>query len=241
MKNRSCCAFLILSCLILTTPFIMAAPEVITDFKKGMELTGTELETVLSLAQKSGVTNVVKVSTGYISHTPERGIFVVEREFISSGKARHRELFIKSRKWLRDAERRSERPAPLDEFWIANTYTIELTILQVDEREFRFSLAENVSIDTAKTILEILLKDDYSIKDPAAQTAIKNEQPETEDALTLLNKTALWTPIELGYDSSEETYYLRFKEDTKKGPSYYLSFSYKTGRIELLDSSSIQM
>ncbi len=232
--------YVMLTCLVLVTSCSKATPEITTVFAEGLELTDDELNNVLSLAQNSGVTNVLPVTTGYMSHSFDRDgyVFVEETESIVSGKARYRVLYIKRKQWSTESVP-DENLVQLGEFWVSSINNIELSVLHIGDNEYRFKVDKNISIDMATTILENLLRGDYTLKGQAAQELNGNNK--SKEASVLLNQVGKWTPIELGYDISEGLYSFQFEGERKGGPCPYLRFGFDGCSIELIEYFSIQM
>ena len=238
MNKPIYCKYAILAFLALVVPYMMAGAEVITAFQKGMELTKDDLSIVLSLAQKAGVTNVSRVATGHMSHSPERGVFVTESETVADGKIRQRYIFIERRQWMRETEQVDAHSIQLGDFWIRSINGVELTMLHIDEKEYRLSVAQNIPIATAEAILRKFLKGDYSVKEMEMRSKGSVGRGEIDN----LKHMDVAKPIEFKYETDKKVYHAQFEGLERGGPSFYLTFRYNwwTG-VALISCFGIQM
>lgn len=233
--NRIC---LMLGCLVLMVSHALAGSEVTTNFVQGMELTKEELNIVLSLAQKVGVTNVVSVSTGHICHSIIRGVFVTEGETVADGKIRYRSLFIKRRQWMRENEKVDEKATQLGDFWIHSTQQFELTLLNIDGKEYKLTLAPDIPVATAEAILKKLLKRDYNLKEMEKRAESESYARYEIESLKRMDTEK---PFSLNYDADKGVYRASFLGEGLGGPTYYLTFRYTWRRITMINCNSLQM
>lgn len=238
MNKPISCIRAILVFLTLVVPRVWAGSEVVTYFAKEMELTKDELSIVLSLAQKVGVTNISRVATGHMSHSPNRGVFVTESETVADGKIRHRNIFIKRRQWMRETEQVDAHSIQLGDFWIRSIYGVELTMLHIDGKEYRLSVAQNIPTATAEAILRKFLKGDYSVKEMERRSKGSVGRGEIDN----LKHMDVAKPIEFKYETDKKVYHAQFEGLERGGPSFFLTFRYNwwTG-IALISCSGIQM
>jgi hypothetical protein len=156
----------ILACSSAGFAFLGSAGEeqLKTRFVPKGELTTNEVNLVIQLADKSGIKELEEVSTDYIHPSTNLCIGAKEKETRDGRKVTFRRLYIVKRGWesLYIGKRGWESKKPpsdkeviqIGDFWVERVSREELTVLNVQQREYRVDLRGGIQPEIAERILE---------------------------------------------------------------------------------------
>lgn len=120
-------------------------------------LSDTELATVIRLAKRCGITNVVEVDTFYYLPGGDRGIEVKGAEEIRGRKISFVTVTIDRDKWMgKEVRQHSMVLKSIGEFWVSRygVITNVLTTFSINGGTIRVKLSDDVPLPTADKIVE---------------------------------------------------------------------------------------
>ena len=101
------------------------------------QLTAEEEKSVLALAKKVGIAEVVKIKTYNLYPSSARGISVQGAEIITDREISYQVLNIKYKKWFHPGAKPGKGEIQMDNFWAGKPYSRKQTILWVGETSYR--------------------------------------------------------------------------------------------------------
>ena len=148
----------ILACSSAGFAFLGSAGEeqLKTRFVPKGELTTNEVNLVIQLADKSGIKELEEVSTDYIHPSTNLFIGAKEKETRDGRKVTFRRLYIVKRGWESKRPPSDKEVIQIGDFWVERVSREELTVLNVQQREYRVDLRGGIQPEIAERILESL-------------------------------------------------------------------------------------
>jgi hypothetical protein len=116
-------------------------------------LTPEEEKSVLALAKKVGIAEVVKIKTYNLYPSSARGISVQGAEIITDREVSYQVLNVKYKKWFHPGAKPGKGEIQLDNFWAGKPYSRKQTILWVGETSYRCGSVQGLSFKDAESLL----------------------------------------------------------------------------------------
>jgi hypothetical protein len=135
-------------------------------------------------------------------------------------------------------EQVTQNSIELGDFWIDSMQQFEFTLLHIDGKEYKLTLAPDIPVATAEAILKKFLKRDYNLKE--MEKRAKSESYARYDIESLKRMDAE-KPFALKYDTDKGVYRASFLGEGLGGPTYYLTFRYTWRSITMISCNVIQM
>jgi hypothetical protein len=123
------------------------------EFVPRAQLTAEEEETVLALAKKMGIAEVVKIKTYNLYPSSARGISVQGAEIITDREISYQVLNVKYKKWFHPGAKPAKGEIQMGEFWAGKPYSRKQTILWVGETSYRCGSVQGLSFKEAESLL----------------------------------------------------------------------------------------
>ena len=117
------------------------------------QLTAEEEKSVLALAKKVGIAEVVKIKTYNLYPSSARGISVQGAEIITDREVSYQVLNIKYKKWFHPGAKPGKGEIQMDNFWAGKPYSRKQTILWVGETSYRCGSVQGLSFKEAESLL----------------------------------------------------------------------------------------
>ena len=217
----------ILACSSAGFAFLGSAGEeqLKTRFVPKGELTTNEVNLVIQLADKSGIKELEEVSTDYIHPSTNLCIGAKEKETRDGRKVTFRRLYIVKRGWESKRPPSDKEVIQIGDFWVERVSREELTVLSLQQREYRVDLRGSIQPEIAERILE------------SFQSAkFRFERKSDEKLLPLIDFTqpsSLWIPAHgMGMEMS-------FSSKHDRLEWFSIHFTFDNGEIAILEIMDI--
>ena len=126
------------------------------------QLTAEEEKSVLALAKKVGIAEVVKIKTYNLYPSSARGISVQGAEIITDREVSYQVLNIKYKKWFHPGAKPGKGEIQMGEFWAGKPYSRKQTILWVGETSYRCGSVQGLSFKDAESLLGYFIEGKFT-------------------------------------------------------------------------------
>ena len=141
---------------------IVTSGGITREYVPRAQLTAEEEKSVLALAKKVGIAEVVKIKTYNLYPSSARGISVQGAEIITDREVSYQVLNVKYKKWFHPGAKPGKGEIQLDNFWAGKPYSRKQIILWVGETSYRCGSVQGLSFKEAESLLGHLIEGKFT-------------------------------------------------------------------------------
>ena len=150
-----------LSLFTLTLAFSSFGIE--RDYVPRAILTKDQEQTVIELANKSGIKKVAKISSHNMFPSPFRGLRVQGVEQVKGREVSYQVLSVSHGEWLQPGAKPRKGQIQMGNFWAGKPYTRKQITLKVGKKEYRTESIIGMNAEECEKILSQLMAEDYDL------------------------------------------------------------------------------
>jgi len=196
-----------------------------TRFVPKGELTTNEVNLVIQLADKCGIKELEEVVTDYIHPSTNLCIHAKEKETRDGRKIMFRRLCIGKRGWEKKRTPSDDKVLQIGDFWVQLVTPVELTVLTVQQRDFRVDLRNGIRPEIAERILESFQSAKFRFERKSDEKLLPR--------IDFTQPSSLWIPAQ----GAEMRMSFTSKEDRLEW--FSIHFKFDGGEITILEIKDI--
>jgi len=162
---------IMLSLFTLTLAFSSFGIE--RDYVPRAILTKDQEQTVIELANKSGIKKVAKISSHNMFPSPFRGLRVQGVEQVKGREVSYQVLSVSHGEWLQPGAKPRKGQIQLGNFWAGKPYTRKQITLKVGKKEYRTGSIMGMNAEECEKILSQLMSEDYDLGPQVNEKTLK--------------------------------------------------------------------
>ena len=160
-----------LSLFTLTLAFSSFGIE--RDYVPRAILTKDQEQTVIELANKSGIKKVAKISSHNMFPSPFRGLRVQGVEQVKGREVSYQVLSVSHGEWLQPGAKPRKGQIQMGNFWAGKPYTRKQITLKVGKKEYRTGSIMGMKAEECEKILSQLMSEDYDLGPQVNEKTLK--------------------------------------------------------------------
>ena len=162
---------IMLSLFTLTLAFSSFGIE--RDYVPRAILTKDQEQTVIELANKSGIKKVAKISSHNMFPSPFRGLRVQGVEQVKGREVSYQVLSVSHGEWLQPGAKPRKGQIQMGNFWAGKPYTRKQITLKVGKKEYRTGSIMGMNAEECEKILSQLMSEDYDLGPQVNEKTLK--------------------------------------------------------------------
>ena len=162
---------IMLSLFTLTLAFSSFGIE--RDYVPRAILTKDQEQTVIELANKSGIKKVAKISSHNMFPSPFRGLRVQGVEQVKGREVSYQVLSVSHGEWLQPGAKPRKGQIQMGNFWAGKPYTRKQITLKVGKKEYRTGSIMGMKAEECEKILSQLMSEDYDLGPQVNEKTLK--------------------------------------------------------------------
>jgi len=162
---------IMLSLFTLTLAFSSFGIE--RDYVPRAILTKDQEQTVIELANKSGIKKVAKISSHNMFPSPFRGLRVQGVEQVKGREVSYQVLSVSHGEWLQPGAKPRKGQIQMGNFWAGKPYTRKQITLKVGKKEYRTESIMGMNAEDCEKILSQLMSEDYDLGPQVNEKTLK--------------------------------------------------------------------
>jgi hypothetical protein len=162
---------IMLSLFTLTLAFSSFGIE--RDYVPRAILTKDQEQTVIELANKSGIKKVAKISSHNMFPSPFWGLRVQGVEQVKGREVSYQVLSVSHGEWLQPGAKPRKGQIQMGNFWAGKPYTRKQITLKVGKKEYRTGSIMGMKAEECEKILSQLMSEDYDLGPQVNEKTLK--------------------------------------------------------------------